>query len=237
MENKNKISLIVLIVLTIAVVGVCVYSIINKKDLEESDAVKFRNEYMELNDKVNNNGQNYLNVTISETNTIKYISAKKAVELLQEGTGVIYFGFATCPWCRSLIPILTKIAEEKKETIYYLDVLELRSTFQVEEGKLIKTKNGTDEYYELLDILDYYLQPFVLEDDSGNKYDSGEKRLYAPSVVSFKDGGITDFHDGTVESQLSGYDKLTSEQSKELEEIITKLIESKNIEVCTKDKC
>lgn len=237
MEKKNKISLILLIILTISVVGFCVYSIVTKKDLNDNDALKFRNEYMELNDKVNANGQVYPTVTISETNTVKYASPKKAVELLKEGTGIIYFGFSTCPWCRSLIPSLIDIAEKKNETIYYVDVYEMRSTFKLEGSKINKIKEGTKEYKELLKLLDSELEKFVLEDESGNKYDTGEKRLYAPTVVAFNKGKITAFHEGTVDSQESGYTKLTQTEKAELESILTKLIDSKNKDVCQTDKC
>lgn len=237
MEKKNKISLILLIILTISVVGFCVYSIVTKKDLNKSDALKFRNEYMELNDKVTANGQTYPTVTISETNTIKYVTAKEAVKLLKDGTGIIYFGFPTCPWCRSLLPILLDIAEKKNEVIYYLDVYEMRSTFKLEEGKINKIKDGTKEYRELLELLDSELEEFVIEDEAGNKYDTGEKRLYAPSIVAFNKGKITGFHEGTIDSQEYGFDKLDSNEKEELENILTKLINSKNNDVCNKDKC
>lgn len=239
MEKKNKIILIVLIILTIFVIGVCVYSVINNKTEKESDAIKFRNEYTELNGKINEfSGKEYINVNLSDTNTIKYASEKKVVELLESGTGVIYFGFSTCPWCRNLVTSLAKVAEEKKETIYYLDVLNIRSTFEVKEGKLNKTKDGSKAYYQILELLDEELEQFYLVDEAGNKYDTNEKRLYAPTLVAFNNGKITDVHVGTVDSHESGNDELTEKQRKELEGIIEGLINSKDkSEVCTKGKC
>lgn len=238
MEKKNKIILISLIILTILVVGLCIYSLINKKDTILSDAEKFRSEYMNLNDKVNEDNQkSYINVIISETNTVKYASEEDVINILKDGTGVIYFGFSKCPWCRSLVPSLTKVAEELNETIYYLDILDIRSSFEISEEKLNKIKDGSKNYYEILKLLDNELEEFYLEDTSGNKYDTLEKRLYAPTLVAIKDGEVTSFHVGTVDTQESGYDKLTDDETKELEKTITDLIESKNIEICTKDKC
>lgn len=238
MDKKNKLILIFLVVLTLIVVGVCTYAVINNNKNKDTYAIKFRNEYSELNGKINEaNGKNYVNVSINDTNTVKYVTEEKAVKLLKEGTGVIYFGFSTCPWCRSLVSTLTNIAESKNETIYYLDVLDIRSAFELDEGKLNKIKEGSKGYYEILELLDEKLEEFYLIDEAGNKFDTEEKRLYAPTLVAFNKGEITDIHVGTVDSQANGYDELTEAQIDELEGIIEKLIESKDKEVCTSDKC
>ncbi len=227
MEKRNGIIVVIITFLCILVVGLCVYFVVNDK-LEESDASRFRNEYMELNDKINENGENYPNVTISDKNTINYLSQNEAVKFLKNGTGILYLGFATCPWCRSLIPVLTEVAEEKNETINYLDILDIRSTYALENGSLKKIKDGTKQYYEILKILDKKLDNFTLKDEAGNIYDTGEKRIYAPTVIALSKGEITYFHVGTVESQKSGYDKLNEEQINELKQIFEKLIASKN---------
>lgn len=237
MNKSNKIILTVLVVLTLCVVGICTYAVLNKEE-KDADAIKFLNEYSELNGKVNeSNGKNYVDVSISDTNTVKYIDEEKAVELLENGTGTIYFGFSSCPWCRSLVSTLTKVAEEKNETIYYLDILDIRSSFELSEGKLNKIKEGTKEYYKILELLDKNLEEFYLTDEAGNKFDTGEKRLYAPTLVAFNKGKITDFHVGTVDSQKSGYDNLNESQLEELERRIEKLLNSNDIEVCTNEKC
>ena len=76
MEKNNKIILTLIIIVSVLVLGGCVYSIM-KNDISETDAVKFRNEYMELNDQINEvNGKSYVNVTLSDTNTFKYITEK-----------------------------------------------------------------------------------------------------------------------------------------------------------------
>lgn len=237
MDKKNKITLIVLVTLTLLVVAFCTYSVLTKKEVE-TDAIKFFDEYSEHNGKINeNNGKNYVNVSISNTNTVKYVTEEKAAELLEKGTGIIYFGFSTCPWCRSLVSTLTSIAEEKNKTIYYLDILDIRSSFELSEGKINKIKDGTKGYYKILDLLDKHLENFNLEDEAGNKFNTGEKRLYAPTLVAFKDGKITDVHVGTVDSQKSGYDNLTATQITELEKRINKLLNSNELEVCTNEKC
>ena len=75
MEKKNKIILMAIVFLTVIVIGGCVYSVITNKKLDNNDALKFRNEYMELNDKINEyNGKAYVEVSLSDTNTIKYLN-------------------------------------------------------------------------------------------------------------------------------------------------------------------
>ncbi len=240
MEKKNKIIMILIIVLTVCVIGFCIYSVINKKDNIENDAIKFRQEYMELNDKVNEKtGSAYVDLTISETNTVKYATEDEVVDILNKGTGIIYFGFKTCPWCRNLLPTLTKVAEEKNETIYYLDVYDIRSSFELKDGSVKKVKDGSSGYYKILRLMDANLEEFYLTDDEGNKFDTNEKRLYAPTVVAVKNGEVKSLHVGTVSSQESPDVKLNNEQTKELEDIIEKLIDSKNNDnnVCSKGKC
>jgi len=235
MEKKNKIFVISLIVLILAVVGVAIYIICNNKKEENLDAKKFQNEYMELNGK-EIYGFKYVEVDISENNTVKYVNEEEVVELLENGSGIIYFGFATCPWCRSLVTTLTKVAEEKKETIYYLDISNIRSKFEIKDGKLNKVSEGTKGYYEILRVLDNELEQYYLTEND-KKYDTNEKRLYAPTLVAVKDGEIKSMHVDTVESQKSGFDKLTDEQKAELRKIIEDLMDSKNYEICTQDRC
>lgn len=237
MDKKNKICLILLIILTVGVVAFCIYSILVKSNIEESDAIKFRNEYMELNDTVASGNETYLNVTISESNTVQYVTLEKAISLIKNGRGVIYFGFPTCPWCRTLVGSLTKIAEEEEETIYYVNIKDVRSSFTLEDGKVNKLNDGTEEYYELLELLDGYLEEFILEDEAGNQYKTGETRIYAPTIVAFNEGKITGFHEGTVASQISGYDKLTSDQTEELEKIITEILASLDSDTCGVEHC
>ena len=226
MEKRNKIILITVVILTLIVIAVCIYCIINNNHVNNSDAIKFRTEYMELNDKVNESvGKNYPLVNISVDNTVKYASPKEATKMLKSGTGLIYFGFNDCPWCRSLVSVLTDVAIEKEENIYYVDIADIRSSFIIEDGKLSKNKKGTKDYYNILEKLDEYLDEYYLEDEVGNKYDTEEKRLYAPTLVAVKKGKITGIHVGTVPSQQNGYDKLSNDEIKELEKDIIKLIE------------
>lgn len=231
MEKKNKIIFFVVLVVTIILVVICSLFVINNNKNINSDAYKFRNEYMELNDKLNElTNRNHPDVFISETNTVKYINAKEAIKMLESGSGIIYFGYATCIECRLLVPTLTEICEKEKENIYYLDVSNMRSSFVVENGAIKKIKDGTEEYYKILSLLDKQLDDLYLVDDSGNMYNTEEKNFFVPILVGLNKGEIRDIHTGVVSGDSIS---LKDVEKKELEKRINNLINNiKDIDVC-----
>lgn len=245
MDKKNKLILIIIAVCTLVVVGICGWAIRNHEKeiqkIEKSDALKFKEEYESLNGKATSNNSTYPTVTIDENNTVKYVTETEAVELLENGTGIIYFGFKECPWCRNMISTLTNVAKENATKVYYLDILDLRSKIELKEVnekmEIQVTKKGTDSYYKILNILDKDLTDYELVDEKGKKYNTGEKRLYAPTVVSFDEGSIEEVHVGTVESQEDPYVKLTEDEEKELNKIFTKIVKSVKKDSCTSASC
>ena len=238
MKKENKIVVCIIVLFSLIMVSYCICLVLNR-DRKINDAIKFRNEYMELNDKMNDETDKvYTTVNISKTNTVKYLSDNEIIDLLENGIGLIYFGEATSSWCRSIITYLTEIAEEKKETIYYLDISKIRSLFEINNDKISKIKEGSKTYYKILSILDEYLEDYYLIDELGNRYNTNEKRLTLPTIIMVNDGEIVGFHEGTVSTQESGSDKLNSEEIEELKEIITQIINSKKTnDVCTMEKC
>lgn len=213
-----------LIIITIVTLGVLLVGC--TKEETESDALKFKAEYEELNGKPNSTGtKNYVTLDISESNTIKYRTESEIIELLESGTGIIYFGFPNCPWCRNATYALLEIAEEEKMDVNYLNILDIRSTYSIEEdGRLTLEKEGTESYYRILELLDNELEDFTLTTESGLEVSTGEKRLYSPTTVFVKDGIIEGVHVGTVSSQEDPYVLLTDEQKEELKEIFMNYI-------------
>ena len=57
MNNSNKIGLIVLVLLTLFVVEGCTYSVLNNENNSKTDAIKFMEEYSDLNGKINESTQ------------------------------------------------------------------------------------------------------------------------------------------------------------------------------------
>ena len=193
---------------------------------KNTDALKFKEEYESLNGEKTQQGKTYPKVDISKDNPIKYADIDEIVKIINDGTGVIYFGFPNCPWCRSAVPALLNAASESGiDTIYYLNVTDVRDSKVVDaNGKVVTEKKGSKDYPKLLKALDNYLDEYVIEDAHGKKYKTGEKRIYVPLVVFVRNGKVIGTHLDTVESQKDPYKGLTDEQNEELSLIYYKFM-------------
>lgn len=217
------------------VVSMLVYGLLlfNKNNVnKETDAVKFKNEYSELNNQINDkNNKEYPNVSLNDDNLFTYASEDDIKALFDGGSGVIYFGFPQCPWCRNLVPVLESSAEGTSlDKIYYYNIHDIRSTITVDDNNNLSNTKGSDFYYYLLDKLDSYLEEYKV-----NNIDTGEKRLYAPTLVFIKYGRVVGFHEGTVDSQTDPFVVLDDNQKDELQGIINENI-NKVLEICD-EKC
>ena len=197
-----------------------------------ADEKKFKDEYESLNSTENNK-----KISIMSDNNIKYITMDEANKLLDSGSGVIYFGFAGCPWCRNMVPVLLDAMQSAGlDTIYYVNIRpnskkenDIRDEYTLDSrNKAKKTRDASESYYEVLRALANELGDYVLETDSGKKVNTGEKRLYAPTVVVVKNGVVIGFHEGTFDGhEMDKNHKLpdlTKEQEKELLNVYTKMI-------------
>ena len=215
---KKNFKLVGIITLVVILIIVCLFLFVFKDKKEvNKDASKFKEEYESLNGKKNDDGKSYLKVEISEENVVQYTDYKEVFDILDKGTGVIYFGFPECPWCRNLVPVLMDAASEVGiEKIFYLNNREDRDTKVLENKKIITQKEGTDDYYKLVDKMESILGEYE------GLNDSSIKRLYFPTVIFVVEGKIVKYNIGTVDSQTDPYKKLTNEETKELK---NKLIE------------
>lgn len=156
----------------------------------DNDAKRFNEEYSELN--------------IGNDNPMVYKTDEEIIDILKNGTGIIYFGFPECPWCKSAIPVLIDIANKMDiDEIYYFNPKEIR-------------ENNTDTYKEIVNLLG----------DNLTVDETGNKRLYVPDVYFVSGGKIVGHHFKTVDSQINpGENPLTDEQKEELTNIFKELIE------------
>jgi len=173
-----------------------------------TDNIRFKNEYEELNDET-------LKIEIPKDNPMKYINYDELMDILDSGSGIVYFGFPSCPWCRNAVPVLLDAAKEKNiNEIYYFNALEMRDIKELDEnGNVITKKEGTKQYEEIVNKLYDYLDVYEgLNDDS-------IKRLYFPNIFFIQNGNVVANNMATVESQTNPKIPLNNEQYQELKKI------------------
>lgn len=226
-DRKMFIGIILLLLVSMILIGAIAFKSKKGETIDNIDAINFKNEYESLNGTVReSDGKANKNITIAEDNPIKYLTEEEAINLLETGTGIIYFGFSECPWCRTLLPVLLQTLDNMSiDRLYYVNLSKMRDTLSLsEDNKVIVKEEGTKGYYRMLEILDNYLEPFYLTNKEGEKIDTLEKRIMAPTLVFVKDGELKGIHVGTVDSQKSGFDELSTEEQENLQNILMDLI-------------
>ena len=130
--KKISVSLIFLIILSIT-------------GCKKSDAISFKEEYEKLNRTKSESGKTIRTISIDKNNPMIYKTEDDIVEMINnKETFIVYFGFAKCPWCRSILPNLLKVAKDLNiNKIFYVDIFNIRDTQEInEEGEIITTKKG-----------------------------------------------------------------------------------------------
>lgn len=167
---------------------------------------------------------------VDSSNVYKRINAEDAVNMLKEGTGILYIGYNTCPWCKQIVPVLNDAAKEKDiNSVYYIE-----NFYNMRPDKNTNPENK-EEYDELLKLLDDIL-PYE-KDENGN--DTTLKIIRVPLILFIKNGEIVSYHKGTYEghniqtkidengNEVRYLEDLTKEQKnnikKQLEEKIDKV--------------
>lgn len=227
--RKETIIIVTLPILCALIAILAYFKLINT----DVDAIKFKNEYENLNN------EEYLEVNIDKDNPIVYADYDKLLEVINNGTGIIYLGFPECPWCRNALPVLLDVAKKNNvDIIYYMNILNERDSYIVEDGKLVYAKDedgnekkGTEGYFKLLEALKDELSDYIISYDN-KKYEVGEKRIYAPSVIFVKDGKVLGIHVSTVDSQTNPSIPLTDSQYNELYSIYEDYVLDLNSGTC-----
>ena len=187
---KKKVIIIGGIILFFVLIGLYCYS---------KDNMRFKFSYELVNRLELSNGKK-IKVKIPLDNRVKYIKEDKLIELLENGTGIVYMGYDTCPWCRNAVPILIdSVRDNDVKKLYYVDIHGV---------KLSKVRN------KLVEEAGEYLR----EDDEGNKV------ISVPAVFVVKKGEILAYHIGTVEGYKNPYKSMTSKQKKQLKKIYDDMI-------------
>ena len=201
---KKVLSILLIISITILITG-CV----DKK----TDAYKFKEEYERINNKDNGHSNKYREISIPDDNPFIYATDAEIVKKIEKKESfIVYFGFPTCPWCRSVLEELIKVAKDKEiNQIYYVNVLDIRDVKEVDDdGNIKTTKEGTDAYKKLIEELKDVLEDYTLKKDD-ETINTEEKRIYAPNVVAISKGKAVQLETGISEELKDPYQKLTKE--------------------------
>lgn len=245
-ENNYKNTIIAAIMIAIVfLVGLFAIQHASDKNEEKNyvpteDEVAFKEEYESLNGTANTK------VNIIKDNNIVYIDMKKASELLESGSGVIYFGYSEDEFARTAIPVLLEaMSSSDLNKIYYVNLIpenkaenDLRDLYTLNSKNKAKiAKEATEEYSLVRTALANHLDDYVLLTSKGKKVNTGQKRLNSPTVVSVVEGQVMGFHEGTVEGHVINKEEklpaLTKDQRKLLLEEYTAVISSQLNKKCT----
>ncbi|MBR1377169.1 MAG: hypothetical protein IJ565_05130 [Bacilli bacterium] len=195
-----------------------------------NDARKFKKEYEKLNGTTSSSGKEIRSINIDSDNPFVYKTASDIVTMIKnEESFIVYFGFASCPWCRSMVTNLIKAAKDTNtKTIYYVDVLEIRDTLALDDvGNVYREKDGDSYYMQLISIMEDVLEDYTLTKD-GKTIKTGEKRIYAPNVIAIKKGVAYDITTGISNKQNDGYAELTDTINEESYDMLKDLLSTFN---------
>ncbi len=161
---KNKGIIITMGIIIVVLIALVVFLLVrdnndNDNNNEITDAEKFAEEY----------------TSVPNDNVFVYSSVDEVIDILENGTGVVYLGFPECQWCDAYVVYLNEVAKERNiSEIHYYNIREDRT-------------NNTEEYQKIVSILEEYLT----DDENGNL------RIYVPAVIFMNNGTIVGFDDET----------------------------------------
>ena len=225
---KKKVFLILILFISLFVTG-C--------SANNKDALKFKEEYEKINgDKTSYSDNKYRTLKIDKNNPYVYSSAKEILEKINnKETFYVYFGSSYCPWCRSVIEKSIESAQKNNiKKIYYVDIWNgfhneiLRDTYKLnDKNEAEKEKDGTKEYYKLLEKFDNLLEDYTLTTDDGEEVKVGEKRIFAPYFIYVENGVAKRITSATSENQKDADAKLTKEILKDEEKSFDNFFKNK----------
>lgn len=226
---KKKQLIVVLFACLIVVLLIFGVLFFIKKQENRKDAEQFKEEYEAYNGIITEDGNTYPTVEVSKNNVMHYATSKEIIELLKEGTGVIYFGTSSDPWSRNAVNVLLQAADSTAiSQVYYLDLSKKYDVYEVENKKVIKTKEASASYYEMVKLLDPYLNSYLLYDRE-KTIDTGVKRIFMPFVVFVQEGKIISTKEGTINSHMNNGNGFIELSNKEQEELFNYYVDKMTI--------
>ena len=188
----KKVVTFLVVIIGIGFLGGCSV----KKTIELTDAERFANEY-----------------AINTKNPFTYATIGQVLDLLENKSGIIFFGDSDCEWCVISASILSDVGmDQKLDTIYYYNPTKIKA-------------QNTKKYRELVSILQKHLD---LEAEE-------EFTLSLPEVYFVKNGKIVAHKDGTSITEIDS-DRKTSKSKEKLKQEYLSLIKDYKKKECA-DNC
>jgi len=157
---KKYLRAFIYLVLFSILLGAFVY--LGKKDFQKqdiTDAERFNQDYPE----------------ISVNNKFVYVNSNEVIDLLSNGTGILFIGFPSNEWAQYYVKnFYNVVVKYDVKEIYYYDVLKDRS-------------KNTKRYREIEEILKSHLM----------KTDEEKEYLFTPALIFIKNGQIVYYDDET----------------------------------------
>ena len=195
---KDKKIIIIMASIIVILIGIIIFLLVNnnieKEETKKSDAEKFAEEY----------------TLVDKDNRFVYTEIDEIINILEEGTGIVYLGFPECKWCQQYVVYLNEVAKDRNVSkIYYYNIRKDR-------------EDNTENYQTIVNLLQDYLQ----EDEEGNP------RIYVPAVIFMSAGNILGFDDETA-YDTKGFDDpsnyWTEDEVSDLKERLNSYLDKSNI--------
>ncbi len=193
MKKYWKLILGVLVLICLVIGLVLIFT--NSEKVEDSEL--FASEYTQ----------------VDEDNVFVYKNAKEIIQILENGTGVVYLGFPECKWCQAYVPYLDEVAKENNiDKIYYFNIREDR-------------EKNTADYKKIVELT----SDFLLYNDEG------EKRVFVPDIYVVLDGEILSHNNETsmITEDILPIDYWTDEKLDNLKKTLKEMFTPLSSRSCT----
>ena len=183
-----------------------------------TDSIMFKKEYESLNSNIE-----YTEVEIPSDNPFVYITDEKLVEKLEKKEDmVVLFGYSKSNDTRNILNNLLKASSNLNiETIYYLDILNIRNELETNENnEVVTTKEGSIYYTKMLELLGDTAEDYIINGEIVGT------RIYAPSILVVKNKNIEGIING------KSYQESVEEREKESYNMIYEHLKKYNNNTC-----